>query len=476
MKQFLCENFLLKTETARALYHNYAEKLPIIDYHCHVNPREIAEDKKYANITEIWLGGDHYKWRAIRSAGIDEKYITGDASDYEKFRAFASIMPKLIGNPLYHWSHLELKRYFGYEGHLSLETCDEVWKLTSEKLADDSMSVKNIIKNSGVEVICTTDDPADTLEYHDQIAADKDFPVRVLPAFRPDKGLNLERPGYTEYIAKLSAAAGVEITDLESLKDAFRRRLDFFVSRGCMVSDHGIDNTVPFALRGAPDEENEILKKALSGARISDTEAAVFKTAMLYFFAEEYTKRGIVMQIHYGVNRNVNSLMFKKLGPDTGFDIIDGSASCVNLTKLLDLFCKGGVLPRTVIYSVNPADNALIASMIGAFQSGDGKGDGNGISLPRVMHGSAWWFNDNKTGMIEQMTNLANYSLFGGFLGMLTDSRSFLSYTRHEYFRRILCDLIGGWVENGEYPLDTAALAELVMDISYNNTKNFFGF
>lgn len=476
MKPFLCENFLLKTETAKALYHNYAEKLPILDYHCHVSPREIAEDKKYANITEIWLGGDHYKWRAIRSAGIDEKYITGDASDYEKFRAFAYTMPKLIGNPLYHWSHLELKRYFDYDGHLSPATCDEVWELTAKKLAKDSMSVKNIIRSSNVEVICTTDDPADSLIYHEMISADKNFDVRVLPAFRPDKGLNLERPGYAEYIAKLGEAAEINIVNIETLKEAFCKRLDFFVSHGCLASDHGLDNFVPFALRSSPDEENEIFKKALSGARISDTEAAVFKTAMLYFLAAEYTKRNIVMQLHYGVNRNVNSVMFKKLGPDTGFDIIDGTMSCVNLTKLLDIFYKGGVLPRTVIYSVNPADNALIASMIGAFQYGNSNGDGSSISLPRVMHGSAWWFNDNRSGMIEQMTNLANYSVFGGFTGMLTDSRSFLSYTRHEYFRRILCDLIGGWVENGEYPADFEALAELIMDISYNNTKNFFGF
>ncbi len=470
MKPFLCNNFLLKNETAAVLYHSYAAKLPIIDYHCHVSPKEIAENKQYANITEIWLGGDHYKWRAIRSAGVPEKYITGDASNYEKFKAYATVMPKLIGNPLYHWSHLELKRYFGYEGVLSADTCDEVWALTSEALQREDMRARAIIEKSGVEALCTTDDPIDDLRYHEQIAADDSFKVRVLPAWRPDKGLNIERAGYTDYIAALSAASGIAITDIDSLKAAYKNRLDFFCAHGCLAADHGLDNTVPFALRGSENEENDIFVRALKGERITDREAATFKTAMLVFFAEEYTARKMVMQIHYGVNRNVNDRMFKALGPDTGFDIVDGRCSAYELTNLLNLFEKNGALPRTVLYSVNPADNALLTTMMGAFQTCDGDG------MPKVAHGSAWWFNDNKTGMIEQMTNLANHSVLGCFLGMLTDSRSFLSYTRHEYFRRILCNLIGTWVEDGEYPLDIDNLAQLVMDISYNNTKEFFGF
>lgn len=471
MKKFMGKDFLLDNETAKLLYHNYAEKLPIIDYHCHVPPKEIEEDKRYDNITELWLGGDHYKWRAMRSCGIDEKYITGDASDYEKFRAYVKCMPRLIGNPLYHWSHLELRRYFGYTGIICEKNCDEIWQLTSERLKKPYMSVRNIIKASNVDIICTTDDPADTLESHDRIASDSDFDVKVFPAFRPDKGINIDRDGWRDYINLLSAVSGVEITGLDSLKEAYRNRISYFAEHGCRTADHGIDNKVPFIPERNMKHLDEIVKSALTVGKCSDArEAEIFKTEMHRFLASEYTTRGWVMQIHYGVLRNSNSVMFEKLGADSGFDIIDGRTSTSELAGLLDWFAERDGLPRIILYSINPADNAAVGTLLGGFQMSDGSG------MPRIMQGSAWWFNDNKNGMETQMVSLANLSAFGCFTGMLTDSRSFLSYTRHEYFRRILCNLIGGWVEKGEYPADIDSLAELVINICYNNAKRYFGF
>lgn len=461
---------MLGTETAKILYHTYAAELPVIDYHCHVSSHEIAEDKRYGNITELWLGGDHYKWRAMRSCGISEEAITGSGTDYEKFAAYASVMPMLIGNPLYHWSHLELRRYFGYEGALNADTCDEVWELCNDKLLTPEMSVRNIIKNSRVELLCTTDDPCDSLLSHAAIAADDSFTVKVLPAWRPDKGINIERAGWNDYIRRLSEVSGVAVTDIDSLKAAFIKRLDHFAAHGCLTADHGIDGTVPFSPSDNPSVTAGIFAKALNGTAPDPLETEIFKTEMLTFFGGEYKKRGWVMQFHFGVLRNVSSVMFDKLGPDTGFDIIGGRASITELAGLLGLMEKRGALPRTVLYSVNPSDNAAIGALAGAFQTDSNDG------MPRVMQGSAWWFNDNNTGMRRQMTSLANLSSFGRFLGMLTDSRSFISYTRHEYFRRILCDLIGGWAENGEYPADIDSLAELVINICYNNTKSFFRF
>ncbi len=472
MKQFLDEDFLLNYDVAKVLYDNYASKLPIIDYHCHVSPKEISENKSYSNITELWLGGDHYKWRAIRSCGVAEKYITGDASDYEKFKAYATIMPKLMGNPLYHWSHLELKRYFGYDGILNADTCDEVWNLCNQKLLSPKMRVKNIIKSSGVELLCTTDDPTDSLEYHKVIAEDKEFKTKVLPAWRPDKALKVDVKGYRSYIDLLKSVSGVDITDIKTLKDALIKRMDFFDEAGCKTADHGIDNYIPFALYKNEKQLDDIFKKAYeTDGMTTPEEADTFKTAMLAFFGSEYVKRKWVMQIHYGVNRNPNTKFFAKIGPDTGFDVIDGNASSgVNLAKLLNFMYSDEALPRTVIYSINPNDNEIIGTIIGAFQN-----DSDG-GMPRVMQGSAWWFNDNNTGMRAQMISLANLSAFGNFLGMLTDSRSFISYPRHEYFRRILCNLIGEWVENGEYPADIESIANIIMDICYNNTKNYFRF
>ena len=467
MKEFMGEDFLLSTETAKTLYENFAKPLPIIDYHCHCNPREIAEDIHYDNITRLWLGEDHYKWRAIRSCGVDEMYVTGVASDYEKFRVYATIMPRLIGNPLYHWSHLELKRYFGYNGTLSASTCDEVWELANEKLACDNMSVKEIIRSSKVEALCTTDDPADTLEWHEKIAK-SGFETKVLPAFRPDKGMNCERAGYSEYIKRLSASADIEITDLRSLTDAYIKRLGYFDAHGCRTADQGMDEGVCFAKWTNLKQVDDIFKKALSGGSVSFEEAEIFKTYMSVFFAGEYRRRGWIMQVHFGPFRNVSSKNFKALGPDRGYDIIGCRNTINELARLLDLIESTSGLPKTILYNINPADNAALCALTGAFQSNDGSG------VPLVYQGSAWWFSDNISGMREQLTTYANLSALGYFPGMLTDSRSFVSYTRHEYFRRIFCDLVGGWVEQGLYPLDWDELGELVSNVCYYNTKNLF--
>ena len=469
MKTFMGQNFLLNNDTAKALYHQIAADLPIIDYHCHVSPKDIAEDKQYSNITELWLGGDHYKWRAMRSCGVEEKYITGDASDYEKFKAYAKIMPSLIGNPLYHWTHLELQRYFDCELILSEATADEIWELTSEKLADPSMSVRNLIRRSNVEILCTTDDPADSLEYHKALSEDDSFATQVLPAFRPDKCFNINKPGLAEYYKKLGDAAGVEITDVASLKEALRRRIDFFDSMGCRTADHGLDEFPNFV---KPNEyaANQAMACALAsdGKDVTSEMLCVLKCEMLDFLAAEYAKRGWVMQLHMGVYRNANANMMKKLGPDTGFDVI-GLTDITAIIELLDSMESGRGLPRTILYSIDPTCDGAIGSMLGAYQtSGDG--------CPKVMQGSAWWFNDTLLGMRKQMETLASLSAFGKFNGMLTDSRSFTSYPRHEYFRRILCGMIGDWVEDGLYPCDTEALATIVADICYNNTKNFFRF
>ncbi len=476
MKPFMGKNFLLTNDTAKLLYHHYAAKLPIIDYHCHVSPKEIAEDKHYANITELWLGGDHYKWRALRSCGVPEKYITGNASDYEKFRAYATVMPRLIGNPLYHWSHLELQRYFGFDGNLSAETADEVWELCNARLAEPKMGVRNIIKVSGVEVLCTTDDPVDSLEWHEKIAATSErFPVRVLPAWRPDKGLNIDRDGWRAYMTALENAAGIPITDWDSLKKAYAHRLNFFAEHGCCTADHGMDEQIVCAPESELYRAGDIFVRALHGEMPNEAETAIFKTALLLFFAEHYTKMNWVMQIHFGVLRNVNSKRMKELGPDSGFDVIGGRSSLTELARLLDLFSKHEALPRMILYSINPADNAGIGALIGAFQENPETEEfALHRGMPRIMQGSAWWFNDHMTGIRDQLISLANLSALGCFVGMLTDSRSFISYTRHEYFRRILCNLLGEWAEAGEYPQDPSNLAEIVMDLCYNNAKNFF--
>ncbi len=468
MKAFMDRDFLLDSSVAKELYEKYAdmEKIPVLDYHCHINPREIYEDRRFKNITEVWLGGDHYKWRQMRTNGVEEKYITGDAPDREKFGKWAETLPGLIGNPLYHWSHLELKYYFGYEGNLNPDTAEEVWNLCNEKLSEDDFTVRNLIRRSNVRLICTTDDPVDSLEWHEKIKEDKSFDVQVLPAWRPDKINNIEKPEFREYIARLSEVSGVEIKDMESLKEAIEKRLDHFEDHGCRVSDHAL----PYVMYvPAGEEETEkILEKALKGEAVSNEESLKYKTAMMLFLAGEYSKRDWVMQLHYGCKRDNNTLMYEKLGPDTGFDCILNGAPSSELADFLNALSAKDSIPKTIIYSLNPNDDQAIGSVIGCFQGG-------GVRS-RIQQGSAWWFNDHFIGMTNQMKSLANLSVLGNFIGMLTDSRSFLSYTRHDYFRRILCALVGGWVERGEYPYDEKLLMNIIKGISYNNAVEYFGF
>ena len=466
MKTFMDKDFLLSTDTAKELYHDIAAKMPILDYHCHISPQEIAENRKFDNITQVWLGGDHYKWRQMRSNGVEEKYITGDASDREKFQKWAETLEMAIGNPLYHWSHLELQRYFGYTGVLNSETAEEVWNLCNAKLQEDSMRVQNLILQSGVTLICTTDDPADDLKWHKILAEDENFPVQVLPAWRPDKAMNLEKPDYVEYLEKLGKAAGMEIKTFADLKEALKKRMAFFDSMGCKASDHGL-NYVAYA--PASEEEMEaVFAKRMNGEAVSAEEEKKFKTAFMLFVAGEYSRLGWVMQLHYGCKRDNNTSMYNKLGPDTGCDCINNYAPAAELADFLNAVNEAGSLPKTILYSLNPNDDEVIGTIIGCFQNSD--------TVGKIQQGSAWWFNDNKTGMMKQMTSLANLGLLGNFLGMLTDSRSFLSYPRHEYFRRILCELIGGWVENGEYPKDMKTLEKIIKGISYNNAVRYFGF
>ena len=447
------DKFMLRTKTAVKLYQAVKD-LPIIDYHCHLSPKMIASDHKFKNAFELFLGGDHYKWRQMRTAGIDEKYITGDADEFEKFCAFASIMPYLIGNPIYHWTHLELKRYFGIDDILSEKTAEKIWNKVNECLLSDDYTAKNLIIKSNVEVVCTTDDPLDTLEYH---AALKGFSVKVLPTFRPDKVVNIDADDFISYAEKTEAKTYGELTAW------IRSRIEYFASYGCRLSDHAL-GYVPFALGDA----EAVFSKRMSGENITKEEADIYKTAVITVCAEEYAKRGFAMQIHIGALRNNNRRMFESLGPDTGFDSINDLAIAENLSKLLDSLEYRGKLPKTILYTLNPKDNYVLGTMLGNFQGGP--------TPSKIQFGSGWWFNDQRDGMIGQMTSLANLGMLSKFVGMLTDSRSFVSYTRHEYFRRILCNLIGEWVENGEYPNDLDTLKTIVRDISYFNAKNYFGF
>lgn len=466
MKAFMDEDFLLQTDVAKKLFHEYAMTVPVLDYHCHINPREIAQDRQFDNITQVWLGGDHYKWRFMRSCGVEEKYITGDAPDKEKFLKWADCLGKAIGNPLYHWSHLELQRYFDYHGALSAKTAEEVWEICNRKLADPSMSARNIIKNSNVKLICTTDDPIDSLEWHKMIAEDESFDVAVLPAWRPDKAMNIEKPDYLDYVAKLSAASGIAIKSFDDLKKALANRMDFFAANGCNVSDHGLEYLMFEPYNDA--EVDAIYTKVLAGEKANPIEEIKFKTAFMTFVAGEYTKRNWVMQLHYGCKRDNNKVMFNRIGVDTGFDCINTYGPSSMTADFLNNLCEKDALPKTILYSLNPNDNQAIGTIIGCFQNSDAVG--------KIQQGSAWWFNDHKVGMQDQMTSLASLGNLSGFVGMLTDSRSFLSYTRHEYFRRILCNLIGNWVENGEFPEDYDILGEIVKNISYYNAVNYFDF
>ncbi len=457
MKAFMDKDFLLSSETAKHLYHDYASSMPIIDYHCHLDPREIYEDRQFEDITQVWLGGDHYKWRLMRSAGVEERYITGNATDREKFQKWAETLGLAIGNPLYHWSHLELRNYFGYTGILNGDTAEEVWELCNEKLKD--LSARKLILDSRVKALCTTDDPADSLEWHQKIAADASFDVKVLPSFRPDKALGIEKADYLSYLQRLG-----EIKSFAQLVDVLKQRLAFFVSLGCRVSDHGMEG-VPYA-PAAEAEIEAIFRRRLAGELPGAQEQKQFKTALLLELGREYHRLGVVMQLHFGVIRDNSHRVFRALGPDAGIDSIGDQPSIKELAAFLGALDDTGELPKTILYSLNPNDNAALVTVMGAFQTGE--------ALGKVQHGSAWWFNDHKSGMIDQLTTLAADGYLAGFVGMLTDSRSFLSYARHEYFRRILCELLGSWVENGEFPSDEKALQTIVEGICYRNAARFF--
>lgn len=464
MKSFLDNDFLLSNPTAINLFHNYAKDLPIIDYHCHIQQHEIRENKQFANLTQIWLAGDHYKWRAMRSCGVSEHYITGNASDYDKFIAWAKTLPQLIGNPLYHWTHLELQRYFNIYDVLNEDSADKIWVAANKILTSGKLNVHDIIKQSKVETICTTDDPVDNLTDH--LALKDSFTnTKVLPSFRPDRALNINAADYLVWLNKLREISGVEIKSYDNFLSALTQRIDFFDSVGCKVSDHGL-NYVPFA-ETTDDEVSAIFQRILSGHHAEPLEETKFRTHTLVFLTNQYAKRGWAMQLHMNATRNNNSHMFAKLGPDTGFDAVNDTPVAMPLSRLLDAMNQNG-LPKTILYSLNHNDNYILATLMGCFQGHEARG--------KIQLGSGWWFNDQRDGMEEQLKALANLGALGTFVGMLTDSRSFLSYTRHEYFRRILCNLIGSWVENGEYPAGENELKKLVQNICYYNAKNYFSF
>ena len=464
MISFMNEDFLLKNEVSKKLYHEYAKDMPIFDYHCHLNPKEIAENKGYDNLTQIWLYGDHYKWRAMRSNGIDEKYITGDASDYEKFLAFVETIEYCFGNPLYHWSHLELKRFFGIDEVINRKNAEVIWNKANELLRTPEFTTKNLIKRANVTALCTTDDPIDSLEYHLEIAQDKEFGVKVLPTYRPDKAMGIEKTGYVEYVGKLAEVSGIAINSFRTFVEALKERVKFFVERGCLVTDLSLEE--PFFKIVNEEEIERIFQKALTGAELTAEEREAYKTMLFVELGREYKKYDLGMQIHMGALRNNNSRMFDKLGADIGMDSIADNNYAKSLSSLLNELEKTGELPKTILYCLNPKDNEVLGTMIGNFQCGEMPG--------KMQFGSGWWFLDQKDGMIKQMIALANLGLLRRFVGMLTDSRSFISYTRHEYFRRIMCNLIGTWVEEGEVSFDEEILTATVQEICYLNAKNYF--
>ncbi|WP_078381189.1 glucuronate isomerase [Sutcliffiella halmapala] len=465
MKPFIHDDFLLTNEMAKILYHDYAKNLPIFDFHCHLEPKEIWENKQYNNISEIWLAGDHYKWRALRSNGIGEKYITGEASDKEKFLAWAKTVPYTIGNPLYQWTHLELARYFGYYELLNEENAEKVWDMTTEKLADSSFRARQLITSSNVEMIGTTDDPTDSLTYHENLANDDTWKPRVLPTFRPDKGIEIRKETFLPWLDKLSVCTKQEINSLEDLLVALEARVEYFHSKGARLSDHGISEMV---FESASRQEVEaIFLKAIKKQDVTIQDERKYKTYILVFLGQLYADKGWTMQLHIGAMRNNNTRMFHLIGADSGFDTIEDYPVAQPLANFLDELEKTKQLPKTILYCLNPKDNFVLAALAGSYHE-------EGIPS-KVQFGSGWWYNDQKDGMIRQMKDLANIGLLSKFVGMLTDSRSFLSYTRHEYFRRILCNLLGDWVEKGEAPNDAALLGQMVKNISYENAKTFFG-
>lgn len=460
------EDFLLRSKTAQQLYHDYAENMPIIDYHCHLLPQEIAEDKKFDNITQLWLYGDHYKWRAMRSNGVDEKYCTGDAGDFEKFMKWAETVPKTIRNPLYHWTHLELKRYFGIDELLNKDTAKSIYERTREQITSGDFSAQSILKKMHVEIVCTTDDPVDNLENHAKLAK-TDFESRMIPAWRPDKAMDVAVPEvFNKYVDRLSEVVGKDLGDFQSYLDALKERHDFFDKMGSRLSDHGLENF--YAESYTSQEIDAIFMKVRSGKELSNDEISKFKSAMLYELAVMDNDKNWVQQFHIGAVRNMNSKRFEEDGPDIGFDSIGDFTIAKPMGAFLDKLERNNALTKTILYNLNPRDNALFATMIGNFQ--DGKTPG------KMQFGAAWWFLDQKDGITDQLNALSNLGLLSRFVGMTTDSRSLLSYPRHEYFRRILCDLIGQDVEDGLIPNDMNLLGPMVKDICYYNAKEYFDF
>lgn len=478
MKEFMDKDFLLKTPLAKHLYHDYSKDMPIIDYHCHIPPREIYEDRRFENICQVWLGGhqvledgsdyyfgDHYKWRLMRSNGVSEEYITGDKPDRERFQKFAEALEMAIGNPIYTWCHLELKKYFGYDGVLNGQTAQEVWDLCNDKLANDpELTVRGLIRQSNVAMVGTTDDPIDSLEWHKKIQDDPSISIIVAPSFRPDKALNILKPGFADYIHKLESKVGREFKCADCVVKALDERLQFFVEMGCRASDHGLDY-IPY-IETDSDKATAAFKKAMTGEILTKKEGDEYSTYVLLALGKMYKKYDVAMQLHYSALRNVNKKSYEKLGPDTGFDMIAVTDCSGTISSLLNKLSETGECPKTILYSLNPSDFDMLGTLMGAFQDD---------TVPGLIQlGSAWWFTDTDDGMLKQMKTVARLGILGNFIGMLTDSRSFLSYTRHELFRRLMCDLIAGWVENGEYPNDDVALKKIVQGISYENAKRYF--
>ena len=463
MKNFMDSDFLLQTDTAKMLYHDAAETMPIFDYHNHLNQKAILEDSQMDNLTQVWLGGDHYKWRAMRAMGVPEELITGNGSDYDKFLAWARTIENSIGNPLYHWTHLELQRYFGITAPLSEATAKQIWDSANEQMRSKEFSVRNLILRQNVKYMCTTDDPADDLEAHKALK-NENFGCTVLPTFRPEKAMAIEKPGYADYIAKLSEVSGVDIKNVDDLMKALEKRMDYFISVGCVVTDHSLEGC--FYQPATVEDVDRVMKKRLEGEELTAAECGMYKGYVMIALGKMYARKNIVMQLHIGALRNNSSRQLAAIGVDSGFDSMDDIKYASYLSTMLNEMDKENLLPKTVLYSLNPNDNEMLASMAGNFQGGGIRG--------KMQFGTAWWFNDHKAGMEAQLTVLSSIGLLSPFIGMLTDSRSFLSFPRHEYFRRILCNVVGNWVENGEYPNHPDFLKEMINNISYNNAYNYF--
>lgn len=465
MKKFLDENFLLSTKTAQELYHGYAKHMPVIDYHCHLSPQQIADDHQFKTLSEVWLYGDHYKWRAMRTNGIDESYCTGDKSDREKFMQWAATVPYTLRNPLYHWTHLELQRYFGVNEILNPQSAEKIYDTCTALIQTPAYSVKNLLRKMNVALVCTTDDPVDSLEHHIRLKKDG-FEIPILPAFRPDQAMNVSSAiNFNNYVKKLEEVSGITVSSFDDFLYALQSRHDFFASVGCRVSDHGLEEIYADDFTGS--EIDAIFTKVHSGKELNETEQRKFRSAMLIHFAEWDWEKGWVQQFHLGALRNNNARMLQQLGPDTGWDSIGDFSQAKALASFLNKLDSDNKLAKTIIYNLNPADNELMATMIGNYNDGSVAG--------KVQFGSAWWFLDQKDGMVKQLNALSNMGLLSRFVGMLTDSRSFLSFPRHEYFRRILCNLFGEEIENGELPNDIEWVGKVIQDICFYNARNYFG-